>query len=463
MVGYEHAGQSGNARGAVVNEEIISGTSESARTGAPVPVPGFLARQKQVEIKRERFDGILSGPMSRRVRALGSKLPDRFDYGIYDQLHARFGKEQPRGGVVFKSFIKLLEAEDCKHCFHRFEIDTYGRGCTFNCAYCYAKSYLSIRKYWNEPMPFPLDISELRKIFCVIFETDKKHKFRHIMDRRIPLRIGSMSDAFMHMDKKYKVTQELLKILRFYRYPYIIFTRSDLVADDEYMTLLDSKLCSVQMSLSSINESLVRLVEPGAPSPARRLRALEKLATSGFWTTVRINPLFPIYPDGYFTDPKFSGRENAKPFPYFSWEMIEEISRHKIPSLLVGVARLYEPNLRFLKKALGYDIQSHFAQGTQLERASFHFSEAETRFYYQRIKELCVEHGVRFSTCYIGNDTSGKSFFEFQPLWDNSEDCCDAVGNVPTFLKTCADIPQFPKPTHRPASGPSHEQPLGFQ
>jgi hypothetical protein len=46
--------------------------------------------------------------------------------------------------------MKLLEAHDCAQCFHHFEIDTYGRGCVHNCAYCYTKSYLSIRRRWNE-------------------------------------------------------------------------------------------------------------------------------------------------------------------------------------------------------------------------------------------------------------------------------------------------------------------------
>jgi hypothetical protein len=171
--------------------------------------------------------------MWEKAHRVPSRYEDTFDYRIYDQLYERFGNNQPRGGVVYKGTMKFLEAQDCAQCFHRFEIDTYGRGCIHNCAYCYAKSYLSIRRYWNAPIPF------------------------------------------MWLDKKYRVTLELLKILRFYKYPYIIFTRSDLIAQDEYMRAMDPHLASVQMSLASINEQLTRQLEPGAPAPSKRLRALQ--------------------------------------------------------------------------------------------------------------------------------------------------------------------------------------------
>lgn len=392
-----------------------------------------------------RVDNPFSGPLSRELWEKAHQVPsayrDTFDYRIYDRLHERFAARQLRGGVVYRGTMKLLEAQDCAHCFHRFEIDTYGRGCVHDCAYCYAKSYLSIRRYWNEPMPFPIDIAAIRKIFATVFETSKRSKFRAILEKRVPLRLGSMSDAFMWMDKKYRVTLELLKILKFYAYPYIIFTRSDLVADDDYLQAMDPNLASVQMSISSINRDLTRQLEPGAPAPSRRLQALQKLAAHGFWTTVRINPLFPIYPDGYYTDPTFDHTRPVKPFNFFSWDMIEAIAQHHVPTVLVGMARLYRPNLKFMRQALGYDVRTHFADDVRMERASLHFSATETAYYYRKIKKLCDQHGVRFSTCYIGNDPSGESFFQYQALWSNRADCCDAVGNVPSFQTTCAELP----------------------
>jgi DNA repair photolyase len=181
-------------------------------------------------------------------------------------------------------------------------------------------------------------------------------------------------------------------------------------------------------------------MEPGAPAPDQRLKALQKLATHGFWTTVRINPLFPIYPDGYYSNPNFDHRTSIEPFDFFSWDMIEAIAQHQVPTVLVGMARLYRPNLRFMHQALGYDMRVHFAEDVREERASLHFSTAETTYYYQRIKALCDQHGLRFSTCYIGTDNTGERFERDQPLWSNRADCCDALGNVAAFTTTCAAL-----------------------
>jgi hypothetical protein len=106
----------------------------------------------------------------------------------------------------------------------------------------------------------------------------------------------------------------------------------------------------------------------------------------------------------------------------------------------VGVVRLYPRHLRFMRQALGFDMRSYFADDVRQERASLHFSVAETTYYYTRIRELCAKYGLRFSTCYIGNEATGASFQRYQSLWSNRADCCDAIGNVPAFQTTCASL-----------------------
>jgi len=306
-------------------------------------------------------------PISAKLRQEGmsldkvSKYPCSFDYSIYEAIERRYADRKINGGIVFKSPLRLPNAHPtCQQCLYTFEVDTYGRGCTHECAYCYAKAELTVHGMWNNPIPMPADVNELRKTFYTVFETDRKSKWRSIMEKRIPLRIGSMSDSFMFMDRKYKVTQELLKMLSFYEYPYLIFTHSNLVAEDDYLALLRKDLCSVQMSISSVNDEMNRKLEPGAPTAKKRLEALKKLAGEGFWTTVRVNPLFPTHPDGYFTDRSFKWDGDVPTFNYSTLDLVDAVAEHNVPALLVGFARLSSFGLNNIERAMGVNLRQFF-------------------------------------------------------------------------------------------------------
>ena len=398
------------------------------------------------------------GPIEQEMRGIIAKLhntryPDTFDWGLYDRLANKFDTP-PRGGVVFNTTFKLANHHTtCNKCHYAFEIDTYGRGCVHNCVYCYAKDQLTTHGYWNRPQPFPINLAEVRKVFYTVFETDKSSRWREVMEKRTPLRMGSMSDSFMWMDTKYGVTKEVLKIFSFYNYPYIVFTRSDLVAHDDYIKLLRKDLCSVQFSISGNNNQFVRAIEPGAPSYARRLAALKKLHEAGFWTTVRINPLFPKYPDGYFSDrqyiqERFGDRSNVPVLPFYSDDFIAELADAGVPSVLAGFVRLSSKAINNLTKVSGVDVRSFFKPEILEGRGDKHYTDAEISYYYRWLRQECTKHNVRFSTCYIGNGI--KDYFQYQSMWDNKKDCCDVIGNVPAFKTTSQTVSWDERIRHAP-------------
>ncbi|PIR21696.1 MAG: hypothetical protein COV44_11855 [Deltaproteobacteria bacterium CG11_big_fil_rev_8_21_14_0_20_45_16] len=370
-----------------------------------------------------------------------SKYKSNFDFYPIRRLEQRFADKPMRGGILLKTALRLVNAHStCQQCLYAFEIDTYGRGCVHDCAYCYAKAELTVHGYWNKPIPVPVDINLIRKTFHTVFETDKKNKWREILERRIPLRIGSMSDSFMWMDQKYKVTQELLRILKFYNYPYVIFTRSDLLATDEYLSLLDPKLAAIQYSISSTNEELLRKIERGAPSAKRRLTALKKISEAGFWTTVRINPVFPIYPDGYFTNPDFKWEGEVPKFDFTSFEMVDEIAQYKVPAILAGFGRFSSFTVNSVERVVDTNLRQFFRKDLVYKsKRDFHFTDKEIRYYYERFKERCRVNGIQFTTCYIGNGEG--HFWKDQDLWSNKKDCCNIKRRLSAFRNDAREIP----------------------
>lgn len=370
-----------------------------------------------------------------------SKYTCTFDYTIYRDLELRYKDRPIRGGIVKSNPMKLVNAHSsCQQCLYAFEIDTYGRGCSHNCTYCYAKAELTVHGYWNNPIPVPVDLNEIRKIFYTVFETQKPSKWRSIMERKVPFRVGCMSDSFMWMDTKYKITQEFLKILDFYEYPYTIITRSDLVARDDYMALLRKDLCSIQFSIASTNDGLNKQIEPGAPSAKRRLVAIKKLADAGFWTAVRINPMFPIYPDGYFSDPNFKWEGEVPKFDYSSFEMVDEIADAGCPAIIAGFGRFSSFALNNIQKATGVDLRPFFNRNEVYKsKRDYHFSEREIRAYYEELKRRSIKKAVEFTVCYIGNGE--EQFWGTQDLWSNKKDCCNIQGRVKSFNADSRSVP----------------------
>lgn len=426
----------------------------------------FFLRDRQTNsipetlVEETKFNGPLSGKMWATVSKLNSSYNDTFDWGIYDKLYNRFGENQPRGGVLFKSGLRLANFHDsCSKCLYAFEIDTYGRGCIHDCQYCYAKDSLTKHGAWNKPFPFPIDLSEIRKLFFTIFETDKKSKWRNIMEAKTPLRIGSMSDSFMWMDQKYGITLELLKILSHYNYPYIIFTRSDLVATEKYISTMRKDLCAIQLSICSNNDKLTKIAEPGAPNNKRRFEALKKLNQAGFRTAVRINPLFPTYPDGYFTDPdyiisRFGSHKDVQKFEFFdidkSGDFLDEIAATGTKTILTGFVRLTPYTINRMREVSGVELRTFFRPenfNTGIRgNTDKNYSDKEISYYYKKLYAEAKERDLRFTTCYIGNGI--KDFFQYQKLWSNKTDCCDVKGFVPAFKKTCQDIPWTEREKH---------------
>lgn len=370
-----------------------------------------------------------------------SSYPCTFDYSIYRDLELRYKDSPIRGGIVKNNPFKLVNSHHtCQQCLYAFEVDTYGRGCTHNCTYCYAKAELTVHGYWNNPIPVPIDLNEVRKIFYTVFETNKTSKWRSVMEQKIPLRIGCMSDSFMWMDTKYGVTKEFIKILNYYNYPYTIITRSDLVARDDYMGLLRKDLCSIQFSIASTNDAMNKLIEPGAPSAKRRLAALKKLNENGFWTAVRINPMFPIYPDGYFTNKEFKWDGEVPKLNYSSFEMVDEIADAGVPAIICGFGRWSSFSMNQMEKATGIDLRQFFNKSeTYKSRRDWHFSEKEIRYYYEEVKKRTIKRAMEFTVCYIGNGED--LFWGTQDLWSNKQDCCNIKGRVASFKTDSREVP----------------------
>lgn len=189
----------------------------------------------------------------------------------------------------FKSFFKNVEGgNEGSKCHYPVRLDTYGCGCSHDCKYCYAKSLLNFRKLWNPTSPAIADIVKIRKQIDKI-ASGKYGKIKAI-------RLGGMTDCFQPIEATNHVTFETLKYLNEKRVPYLIVTKSDLVATDEYMGILDKDLAHIQITVTTTDDDLSLSYEK-AVVPSRRIKAIEKLQENGFDVALRLSPYIPEFVD----------------------------------------------------------------------------------------------------------------------------------------------------------------------
>ena len=85
-----------------------------------------------------------------------------------------------------------------------------------------------------------------------------------------------MTDCFQPVERIHKITYNVLKAFNYYKKPYLIVSKSDLVADDEYIKVLDKSLAHIQITITTTNDELAKTYEYATP-PSKRIEAVEKL------------------------------------------------------------------------------------------------------------------------------------------------------------------------------------------
>lgn len=178
---------------------------------------------------------------------------------------------------IFNNFFHEVEGNEAERCHYPTRLDTYGCGCQHNCGYCYARSLLAFRGMWNPQSPSKAPFREIVKVV---------RKLR----RGSVVRLGGMTDCFQPMEASAKNTLRTIELLNRRRVHYLIVTKNDIVARPECLAAMDKGLAHIQVSITSTDTDTSLALEPGAPTPDRRIAAVETLQAEGFDTSVRLSP-----------------------------------------------------------------------------------------------------------------------------------------------------------------------------
>lgn len=228
----------------------------------------------------------------RRGRGARSNVSGRFEAQTYEAFDDGWENEselEPFRTVVHtdssRTIITRNSSPDIS--FDR-SINPY-RGCEHGCIYCYARPthcYLGHSagldfesQLYAKPDAAKLLISELAKPRYVA--------------RTIAL--GTNTDPYQPLEREKRLTRQILEVLEETRHPAGIVTKSALILRDIDILARMAKLglVKVVLSVTTLDRSLARSMEPRASTPAKRLEALRQLSEAGIPTAVMVAPVIP--------------------------------------------------------------------------------------------------------------------------------------------------------------------------
>jgi DNA repair photolyase len=162
------------------------------------------------------------------------------------------------------------------------------KGCGHACAYCYARAYHTYLDL--PPSAFETQLFVKMNVAAVL-----RRELRRPNWRGDAIAIGTGTDPYQPIEGQYRLTRRCLQEMAEVENPGSITTKGTLVVrDSDVIGALASRTdFSVHISLISLDAELLHRLEPGAPPPKSRLRAIERLSACGIPVSVFLAPVLP--------------------------------------------------------------------------------------------------------------------------------------------------------------------------
>jgi DNA repair photolyase len=258
----------------------------SALRRPPAPLPSAPAGETGNLVDRER----------RRGRGTLSNITGRYEplaRVAFDDGWQGLEELPPfKTTVTVDATRKIIARNDSPDISFDRSINPY-RGCEHGCVYCYARpshAYLGLSP--------GLDFES--KLFM-------KPNAAELLERELAapgyepklIALGSNTDPYQPIERRFQITRRILEVLERAGHPVGIVTKSALVLRDLDILARMAKrdLVKVAISVTSLDPKLSRVMEPRAPTPARRLDALRQLAAAGVPAAALVAPVIPAIND----------------------------------------------------------------------------------------------------------------------------------------------------------------------
>lgn len=244
------------------------------------------------------------------------------------------------------------------------------RGCLHGCIYCDSRSLCYQMNHKFEDI-------EVKANAVGLLENTLRRKRNKCM-----IGTGAMSDPYMPIEEKLGNMRKCLEVIERYGFGVTMITKSTKVLRDlDLLKKINEKSkCVVQMTLTTYDEDLCRIVEPNVETTYERFRALEILHDNGIPTVVWLCPILPFINDT---------EENIR-------EILDYCVRAKVKGIInfdMGVT-LRDGNREYFYKKLDEHFPGLKEKYIRMYRNSYQLSSPNSRQLNMIYKSECIKNGI---------------------------------------------------------------------
>jgi DNA repair photolyase len=184
-----------------------------------------------------------------------------------------------------KKIINIVKSPDI---WSMYSMNPY-QGCEHGCIYCYARN---THEYWG----YSAGLDFERKIIA-------KPNAASVMEKQFmnknwevqPIMFSGNTDCYQPIERKLKITRQMLEVLLKFRHPVGMITKNQLILRDIdiLQELSKLKLVHVMVTITTLNEGLRLKMEPRTATAKNRLKVIEQLSKAGIPTGVMTAPIIP--------------------------------------------------------------------------------------------------------------------------------------------------------------------------
>ncbi len=169
------------------------------------------------------------------------------------------------------------------------------RGCEHGCVYCFARPTHAYHDL-SPGLDFETKLFAKPNAAELLRATFAKPKYRPR-----PIAMGTNTDPYQPIERRYRITRQVLEVCLETRHPVTITTKSDRVLDDLDLLrdLAARNLVAVSISVTTLDPVLSGKLEPRAASPIKRLNAIGKLVEAGVPNHCSVAPVIPALTDEF--------------------------------------------------------------------------------------------------------------------------------------------------------------------